>query len=285
MARRIGFATCAKYPDLAPSDRLTADLLRHLGRQVVPLVWTETSARDLDCDVIVIRSVWDYHLHVDRFLGWIDTVAQHTLVLNSPQVIRWNADKRYLFDIQNAGLPVPRMSLLEHGSKVDLPALLRSRHFRQAVIKPTVSASAFETHLVDDTSAPSLQPRIDELLLSRSLLIQEFVQEIEASGEWSLMFFGGEYSHAVRKLPRSGDFRVQAEHGGRHEHAAPPSQVLSLAQQVVAKFAAGTLYARIDIVEGNSGPQLMEVELIDPELFLIKETAATFVKALLQTCH
>ena len=281
MARPIGFATCAQYRDLAPSDRLAADLLHRQGWEVVPLVWTETPPHSLNCAAVVIRSVWDYHLHSDRFLRWVQSIAEHALVLNSPQTISWNADKRYLFHMLQAGLPVPPMTLLDRGSEVNLINLLRSQRFHQAVIKPTVSASGFETHLVTDATAPDFQPRVNELLRSRALLIQEFVPEIESEGEWSLMFFGASYSHTVRKLPRSGDFRVQAEHGGRHEIAHPPAAVKAVATQVIERFAADTLYARIDIVEGNSSPLIMELELIDPELFLTSETAQAFVNAIL----
>jgi glutathione synthase/RimK-type ligase-like ATP-grasp enzyme len=281
-ARRIGFATSAKYRELAPSDLLTAAHLRLRGFEVEPLVWTEVAPAEVICDIVVIRSVWDYHLHPERFLDWVSAIAERTVVFNHPNTVRWNSDKRYIFDLQQAALTVPSTVLLDRGNKIDLPAALREHGWSKAVLKPTISASAFETYLIDDGNATTLQPRINELLQSRAVLIQEFVPEIATAGEWSLMFFGGEYSHAVRKLPRSGDFRVQAEHGGNHQPAEPGAAVCAIARRVVDQFAASTLYARIDIVESKLQPVIMEVELIDPELFISSapQSAERFADAL-----
>ncbi|MGZ4788420.1 MAG: ATP-grasp domain-containing protein [Terriglobales bacterium] len=282
-AQRIGFATSAKYRELAPSERLATEVLRERGCEVEPVVWTETEPSRVDCDVVVIRSVWDYHLDVERFLGWVDRVRERAVVLNAPETIRWNSDKRYLFDLQRTGLPVPKMVVIQRVSEVDVSRILKSHGFNEAVIKPAVSASAFETYRVNQGTAEAVQKRVRELLRSRTLLMQEFVPEISTQGEWSLMFFRGAYSHAVRKLPKPGDFRVQAEHGGGHVPDVPGETVRRVAHKVVGKFAAETLYARIDIVEGKASPLIMELELIDPELFLTSESAVTFVSAMLST--
>jgi len=279
---RIGFATSARYRDLAPSDIVVAKLLRQRGRQVEPIVWTETAPSEIKCDIVVIRSVWDYHLNAARFLAWVAAVADRAQVFNSPEIIRWNSDKRYLFDLEAAGLAVPRMEVLEQQSTVDVSRALHKHEFGKAVIKPVVSASAFETYVADAENALNLQPRINQVLQSRTMLMQEFVSEILTEGEWSLMYFGGEYSHAVRKLAKAGDFRVQSDFGGSHRLETPGMSVRKVAQQVVDRFGAETLYARIDIVEATRSPLIMEVELIDPELFLTVEPsgAERFANAL-----
>lgn len=269
----IGFATSANYRQLTGGDLLAAEQLRKRGCDVVPLVWTEVDPGSVRHDAIVLRSVWDYHLEVDRFLAWVAAVAERTTVFNDVKTIRWNSDKRYLFDLQSAGLPVPGMLLLERGCTISLDALLRPR-FSKAVVKPTVSASAFETHVVNLQNAQALEPRINALLRTRAMLVQDFVAEIETAGEWSLMFFGGEYCHAVRKIPQAGDFRVQAEFGGTHLCEEPGPSVRRLAQRVVDQFAANTLYTRVDVVEAEHQPLIMEVELIDPELFFPASPAA-----------
>lgn len=279
----IGFATSAKYRYLTPGDLLAVEQLRQRGYDVQAVVWSEVSPNNVACEAVVIRSVWDYHLDVERFLKWVSDLSQLTIVLNDAMTVHCNSDKGYLLDLHKADLPVPGMVRLKRGHTVDLGQVLRSRQFSRAVIKPTVSASAYETYLIDTNNAEQIEPRINQLLESRDMLVQEFVPEIETSGEWSLIFFGEEYSHAVRKIPQAGDFRVQAEHGGRHLREEPPAAVRNIAQRVIDQFAH-TLYARVDIVEAVFQPLIMEVELIDPELFLTAQpsAAADFADVLLR---
>lgn len=282
--RKIGFATSTKYRDLTSGDLLAVAELRRRGYEVEPLVWSERPANSVTCDVVVLRSVWDYHLDAERFLQWVTSVSQSAIIFNHPDIVRWNSDKRYIFDLDQAGLPVPRTTMLEAGSEVDLVHALLKLDGNRAVIKPAISASAHETHLIDLDNAFIMQERMTRLLRTRAMLIQEFVPEISTRGEWSLMFFGGAYSHAVRKTPQSGDFRVQSEHGGIHSSENPQAVVLEVAKRAVSQFAADTLFARIDLVEADSQPLVMEVELIDPELFLATASHATarFVDALVQ---
>jgi hypothetical protein len=267
-SKRIAFATCADYRALSRSDQLAAELLKHHGWDVEPVVWTETPAATLNADVVVLRSVWDYHLRVEEFLAWIDNLSRSTLVLNHPDLVHWNADKRYLLDLSRAGFDLPRLIRLEEGEKRNLAELLQEQNFNRAVLKPVVSASGFQTHALTRADCLSFQAEFESLARSRAMLLQEYVPEITTNGEWSLMFFGGGYSHAVRKLPKLGDFRVQAEYGGTHQIDPPPKPVLNVAKRVVEQFAANTVYARIDVVERGSSPLIMELELIDPELFL-----------------
>jgi glutathione synthase/RimK-type ligase-like ATP-grasp enzyme len=282
----FGFATSANYGDLTAGDLLVAAELQQRGYNVEPLVWSEAPPESVTCDAVVLRSVWDYHLDAERFLDWVTSVGQQTVIFNNPENVRWNADKRYLFDLQSAGLPIPNTMLIEVGSEVDVVDALLQRHSSKAVIKPAISASAYETHLVDMDNASAKQTKITELLRSRSILIQDFVPEIKTRGEWSLMFFGGQYSHAVRKVPELDDFRVQSEFGGSYTAENPPGPVLELGQQAIARFAADALYARIDLVEASYRPLIMELELIDPELFFATapNSAVQFAEKLLKMC-
>jgi glutathione synthase/RimK-type ligase-like ATP-grasp enzyme len=266
--KQIGFATCADYRTLCPSDRLLAAELTRRGYAVAPVVWTEAAPEHVSCDVVVIRSVWDYHLRVEEFLGWVDEVAKHALVLNSPEAVRWNSNKAYLEEIRRAGFRVPETVMLEGIGGESLRQIMVESGMEQAVLKPVVSASAFQTHRVSEEAAEEFQEEFEAMVRERAMLLQEYVPEIVEAGEWSLMFFGGEYSHAVRKLPKSGDFRVQAEHGGRHAFEEAPSMIRKTAAEVVERFARETLYARVDMVERGEEALLMELELIDPEVFV-----------------
>jgi glutathione synthase/RimK-type ligase-like ATP-grasp enzyme len=247
---------------------LLAEELRRRGYDVKPVVWTEARPAQVARDVVVIRSVWDYHLRVDEFLGWVDEMARYGVVLNSPEVVRWNSDKTYLEKIRMAGVRVPRTVMLKTGWTTSLRKIVDEFGTKEAVLKPVVSASAFRTHRVSASNAEEFEAEFQTSVRERAMMLQEYVAEITELGEWSLMFFGGEYSHSVRKLPKLGDFRVQAEHGGSHVFEQAPNSVVEVARAVVAQFAAETLYARVDMVERGGDPLLMELELIDPELFV-----------------
>src|SRR6185312_11451564 len=147
MNRKIGFATSAGHRLLTEDDQIAASSLEHRGVTVVPVVWTEVAAQDVACDLLVLRSVWDYHLHPDAFVNWVCEIHQRIPVVNPPEVMRWNMDKHYHREFEAEGILIPKTLVLEQGSNVDLEALMAEAGFSEAVIKPAISASAFETHL------------------------------------------------------------------------------------------------------------------------------------------
>lgn len=286
----IAFATSTQYRELTTDDRILVRALEGRGAKVVPVVWTETPPESLACDLLVLRSVWDYHLQPERFFNWVSATAESTKVVNAPELVRWNMDKHYLKDIEAAGFTIPRTFIFEKGSQTDLRQLMASSGILAVVIKPAISASAFETYRIDASQAVEFNAQLNALLQDRSMLVQEFVPEIATSGEWSLIFIGKlfagksfaasatpgnasassdggpECTHAVNKLPRSGDFRVQEEHGGLHRLAKPPVEALQMAQAILARFAPQAAYCRADMVLRPQGPVLMELELIEPLL-------------------
>jgi glutathione synthase/RimK-type ligase-like ATP-grasp enzyme len=150
----------------------------------------------------------------------------------------------------------------------------------RAVLKPRVSATAYGTHVVsrergiDAADWPALE--------HSGCLLQLFVREIQSRGEISLVFLDGGFSHAVRKRPIAGDFRVQADFGGSLETAAPSGDTIGFGTAVLTAAARPWLYARVDLVETDGGPVLMELELIEPDLFLTPVGAARLAEALIR---
>src|SRR5690242_16862805 len=124
--RTIGFATSDSYRELDTDDRIPAAALERMGFRVRPVVWTETAPHNLNCDLLVLRSCWDYHLHVEAFLQWISEISPVVPVFNPLPMLLWNSDKRYLFDLQAKGVPVPKTIVLDCGSHVDLATLMHS---------------------------------------------------------------------------------------------------------------------------------------------------------------
>jgi glutathione synthase/RimK-type ligase-like ATP-grasp enzyme len=265
LIRTIGFATCSQYRNLTADDRILAAALEKRGIKVVPVVWTETNAESLQCDLLVVRSVWDYHLRPQDFMRWIDGVSGRMPVLNPPEMIRWNMDKRYLLEIEAAGFPLPRTLYVAQGADVDLESVMRLGGLKQAVVKPVISASAYETRRIAEPGAAHDQ-WLNGMLKHRPMMVQEFIAEIQSAGEWSLIFAGMEFTHAVHKAPKPGDFRVQEEHGGLHRAAAPPADALVMTQEILRRFAPQAVYCRVDLVMRDGQPLLMELELIEPLL-------------------
>lgn len=239
-------------------DDVLGRTLRANGFLVEHTIWSDERVDWGRYAAVLVRSCWDYHLQPAAFLAWLDRLERRGVtVLNPPAVIRWNMDKRYLRALAAAGVPIPETEWIGEGECADVAAICRRKGWAKAVAKPVISASAYRTELRNDGEVQG------------PLMVQRFVEEIEGDGEWSLLYFAGSYSHAVRKIPRPGDFLVQREFGGRLVRATPSAGVRALAETVMRQLPGAVPLARVDVVvSAERGPLLMEVELIEPELFL-----------------
>lgn len=247
-------------PDLAADDRLLRDALVRRGAGVHAVVWDDPAVDWNAYDAIVVRSTWDYHTRVEEFGAWIGRLEGRPL-WNPPDVLRWNTHKSYLLDLEKQGVPIVPTRLVRRGEPMpDVP-------WADVVVKPAVSATAH--HTVRGLTA-----------MDCDLLIQPFVPEIVDGGELSFIFLGRRFSHAVRKRPRAGDFRVQAEFGGSAERFEPPGELLAQAGAIAATLGTQWLYARIDAIVRDGRLMLMELEAVEPSLFLDGEAAERFADAL-----
>jgi glutathione synthase/RimK-type ligase-like ATP-grasp enzyme len=265
----IAFATFGHLPEIHHDDGLVAEVLRGRGISVKPAVWSDPLVDWRRFASVVIRSTWDYHLEPERYAAWLRQCAAASVNLwNPPATVLENMNKRYLADLAGAGVDVVAMEYLECARSQSLRGILERHGWSRGVVKPAISASAFGTWRTSVDRADVDQIRLDREVAERSLLVQPFVDEIVAQGEWSLVFFGGEYSHAVLKRPAEGDFRVQEELGGDAVPCDPPSAVIEQARNILARVGSDLLYARVDGVERNGRFVLMEVEINEPFLYL-----------------
>jgi glutathione synthase/RimK-type ligase-like ATP-grasp enzyme len=185
-------------------------------------------------------------------------------MLNPAEVILWNSHKRYLLELADRGVAVVPTTLLRQSD--GLRGVARSMYGGDVVIKPAVSVGADNTSHVhlSDRGAPE---QLGKLMARGDVLIQPYLPEI-ATGEVSLIYFGGEFSHAVRKTPVAGDFRVQVRYGGANTSHQPSAAERAVGDAAVMAVDQPTAYARADLVTTADGPLLMELELIEPQLFL-----------------
>jgi glutathione synthase/RimK-type ligase-like ATP-grasp enzyme len=241
-----------------------ADALRAAGCIVDAVPWTQLGSVS-GYDLILPLVAWGYHLDYSRWLALLERAEREGWpMINPPALLRWNGDKAYLAELAEVGVSTVPTLAVEACCDADLEEARRRFDSEWLVIKPPVSASATGTHRLgpnDDLPAESVR---------RPMIIQPLIEEIARTGEFSLMLFDGEYSHAVVKRPRSGDFRVQPHLGGVTLPCdSPPAGAVELAQAALAAAPARATYARVDIIPDDEGTlRIMELELIEPALFL-----------------
>ena len=151
------------------------------------------------------------------------------------------------------------------------------------VVKPTLSANADDTFKLSVSNWHEQQQALSDTFNQRDFMIQPFLNSVVEEGEYSLFYFGGKYSHAIKKVPQKGDFRVQEEHGGSLHPVAVDEEQLDIAQKALSAMPCEALYARVDLVRQGSGWAIMELELIEPSLYfnLDEQSPQRFVDALI----
>lgn len=262
--RRIALCTWSDPSYVDPEPPQIAAALRDLGHEAEVVVW-HSGADWASYDLVVIRSTWDYFDRLEEFLAWVDRVGSVTRIINSPRVIRWNSHKGYLSELGASGVPVLPSLTLPRGASEPVDRMLATG-WGQVVIKPAVDGGARLAlrAAVDD---PAASEHLERLVASGDVVVQPYAASVE-QGETSLFFFGGEFSHAVRKVPKPGDYRVQAMHGGSEEVHEPSQGELDVARAAMALAPDDLVYARVDCIDVDGRPTLMELELIEPDLFL-----------------
>ncbi len=264
MTNRIALATSAEYAELHPDERPLLDALRAAGLDPVVEVWTDPSVDWSAYDAVLLRTVWDYFWLYAEFTEWLAQLDKAGVpVLNSTDQVRWNSDKQYLLELRERGVAIVPSQIAAGACLREVVAGLTGQ---EIVVKPTVGGNALHT-VRGVAGSPEFEQALSDLP-DVVYLVQPFVPEIQSDGEWSLLFFNGEFSHAVVKRPAAGDYRVQESYGGQMTPTDPPTAVLESAQAALAASGPTPTYARVDGVVVNDRFLLMEIELIEPYLFL-----------------
>ena len=282
----IIFATYAARPELTEDDQLFAHALERRGVRVRAAAWDDPAVAWSSAAAVVIRSTWDYHLRHAEFLDWVDRVAGATTLHNDARVVRWNSHKRYLDELAKRQIRVIDTVFADAGSRLDVDLIARAHGWADVVVKPAVSASAHETRRFIEAERDQAQAHLERLLRSRDVMVQPHLTALAERGELSLLYARGRFSHAVRRRSALVDAGVMAKSAA----AAASNAARRFAYRVLAAAsdAAGIepndlLYARVDLAEtGADSYQLLEVELVEPSLFLLHapEAAEQFADAL-----
>jgi O-ureido-D-serine cyclo-ligase len=258
--------------DLAP----LADALRAQNIHVHIVNWDDASADWSAFDLALLRSTWDYTMRFPDFLAWAQRAGERTLLLNPLSVIRWNTDKHYLAELAHAGVPVVPSAFVEphEDAAVALQRFLRGHTAAEFVVKPAIGAGSRDAQRYARGQAADATAHAQRLLdRQRSVLLQPYLDHVDEHGETALVFFGGVFSHAIRKGPllRRGEGPTRALFAVEHiSPRTPSSEEMRVAEQTLnaIPFEQPLLYARVDLIHSADGaPLVLELELTEPSLF------------------
>ena len=285
-APHIALATCRELPDWEVDDTPFHEALRARGARIAHPVWDDPEVDWSAFDACLIRTTWDYADQRDTFVTWARHVEGSTRLFNPAEVVAWNTDKAYLFELEDAGIPIAPTIRLPRGESVDIAERVEALGWERAFLKPRVGATSRGTLRFDANPSgfAAARAHIDRWIEEEELLLQPYLEAVESHGEVSLIVIDGEITHAVRKTPVPGDYRVQDDFGATDGPYEPSDLEREIALKTAA-HRAGLLYARVDFLETEPGrPVVNELEVVEPSLFFrhAPGTASRLADALLR---
>ena len=253
------------------------------GLKVDITYWDNPSYKWQRTKSVIFRTVWDYFERFDEFWEWLEQVKTKTRLINSYELIKWNIDKHYLRDLKNNDIQVVPTYFADRGNNISLQEIASLNDWKHIVIKPAISASAFNTYKITNDEIEQKEQLFHELLQTHDMLVQPFFPTISELGEASLMIFGGKFTQAILKKTKAGDFRVQDDFGGTVHDYDPTQEEIKFAEKVFQSCTSLPIYGRVDIVwDSNKQIYLSELEIIEPELWIRNrpESAHHFAKTI-----
>lgn len=281
--KRCAFLSMADLSGYECDDELVIPALNGLGWQVDIHAW-DAQHVDWGCyGLVIIRSTWDYQDRVRAFMKTLDGIAHSgATLINGLKTVGWNIDKRYLRELADRGVEIVPTVWGEAGQLSEPDSLFQKLSCEELVIKRVVGAGAQDAFRLRRDAVASVWPTVCSTYADKDWMAQAFIDSVLEKGELSLFYFNGHLSHAIRKQPKAGDYRVQEEYGGRLTCVEPGPAMRAAADAALAAIDDELLYARVDLVEGEDGtPLLMELELIEPALYfrLHPEAPMNFARA------
>jgi hypothetical protein len=273
--RRAAFLTLSDPAGFVIDDDLAHAPLARRGWQVENLPWDRPGIDWKRFDRVVLRSTWDYQHQPEKFLATLAAIeAAGTRLDNSLEIVRWNMHKTYLRDLEARGVPTVPTFWRDGLAPGQLLPLFDELASDEAVIKPVTSGNAQGAYRLDRARAKAQAAEIEKYFAGRPLMMQPFERGILAEGEFSLIYFNGELSHSILKVPKPGDFRVQEEHGADIRSVRAETVLAAAGAAAIAAVGQPLLYARADLVRHGAGFRIMELELVEPAIYLRMDPGA-----------
>ncbi len=266
-------------------DSLLHAPLAELGWRAYDVSWRDPSINWNDFDSVIIRSPWDYQEHCEDFLQVLEKIENSTALLaNNIDLVKWNINKRYLAELEQKQVELVPTIWGETLSSEQLHGAFAHFNTDRIIIKPCISAGAFDTFSLSRQQAEEQEKQLLALFNTRDFMIQPFMQNIVDEGEYSIFFFNNQFSHCILKSPKENDFRVQEEYGGRLSQVNPEDRLVQASKKVLSAIPYPALYARLDFVRTDDGFAIMEAELIEPSLYfnMDDQSAGRFAQAFVE---
>jgi len=281
---RIALATCAELPEPDHDEAPTVAAFAAAGHRAEPVAWNGKGETDLSSfDACLLRATWDYFLDIDRFLTWVDVVAAQTILLNPPDVVRWNCHKGYLLELAEASIATVPTIVVPRGDTVEIARVATDRNWREGVmVKPAIGAGSWNARRFTMDELADAQECAAKLALDRDVIVQPLVPGFTEPGERSLIWIDGTWTHAIRKRPRYAGEDEQI-----HSDWPVTDEEQALGNRVLDHVDHDLLYARLDLVAGDprtggAGETWLvsELELIEPSLFFLCDGGEAAARAL-----
>lgn len=262
--------------DILTEDALIQKSLEKIGLKVFRTSWSNPDFDWTSTRAAFFSTTWDYFDRYAEFSKWLEDIRSKTLLINPYETIKWNLDKHYLNDLEEAGINVPETIFAEVGETINLLQLFNKSGWKETVLKPAISGAGRHTYRLNKNSVTNYENIFSELLKNESMMLQEFQENVISKGEVAYMVMGNKFTHAILKKAKKGDFRVQDDFGGTVELYDASQKEIDFALNTVAKCGKETTYARVDVIyDNNNKLAVTELELIEPELwFRFKNSAA-----------
>lgn len=249
-------------------DNYVKKAIEKEGLKVNRLSWDDATFDWSTTKYILFRTTWDYFDRYSEFSDWLNKVSKQTTLLNSENIIRWNIDKHYLQDLQKNGVHICESYFVEKGEENSLKGLAKSYNLNEFVLKPCISGGGRHTYKINSKNISDYEYVFSKLILEEAMILQPFQYNIVDKGEISLMVMNGKFTHAVLKIAKKGDFRVQDDFGGTVHNYTPTQLEIDFAEKAVKACKELPIYARIDVfTDNNNKLAIAELELIEPELW------------------
>ena len=275
----ITLLTCRAYykPDIVTpyiqNILLEQELLKSAfeaqGLKVDITYWDNPTYEWQETKSVLFRTIWDYFERFDEFWDWLEQVKTKTRLINSYELIKWNIDKHYLKDMSSWGIETVPTYFADKGCNMKLHEIAKRNQWKDLVIKPAISASAFKTYKILANEIQANEKLFNSLVQERNMLVQPYFETITQLGEASLMVFDGKFTHAIIKKAQPGDFRVQDDFGGTVHNYIPTKAEINFAEEVFKTCKTKPVYGRVDIVwDNDKNFYLSELEILEPELWI-----------------
>lgn len=275
----ITLLTCRAYykPDIVTpyiqNILLEQELLKSAfeaqGLKVDITYWDNPTYEWQETKSVLFRTIWDYFERFDEFWEWLEQVKTKTRLINSYELIKWNIDKHYLKDISSWGIETVPTYFADKGCNMKLHEIAKRNQWKDLVIKPAISASAFKTYKILANEIQANEKLFNSLVQERNMLVQPYFETITQLGEASLMVVDGKFTHAILKKAQPGDFRVQDDFGGTVHNYIPTKAEINFAEKVFETCKTKPVYGRVDIVwDNDKNFYLSELEILEPELWI-----------------